>query len=153
MNSRKLSFVACAAVLALGAGFGRADENPAPADPSLQPVFEQFGGKAGLKSLMDDFMIGLVTDPRTRPFFASADQVHIKQELADQFCVILGGPCSYSGKSMEQAHAKLAIDRAQFNALVEDLQKAMDKHNIPFRAQNKLLGKLAPMSRAIITKP
>ena len=153
MNLRKFSFVACTAVLALGASFGRADENPAPADPSLQPVFEQFGGKAGLTALMDDFMIDLVTDPRTRPFFASADQSHIKQELTDQFCVILGGPCSYTGKSMEQAHAKLVIDRAQFNALVEDLQQAMDKHHIPFRAQNKLLEKLAPMSRAIITKP
>lgn len=34
---------------------------------------------------------------------------------------------------------------AQFNALAEDLQFAMDSANVPFRAQNKLLAKLAPM--------
>jgi hemoglobin len=43
----------------------------------------------------------------------------------------------------------LNIDRAAFNALVEDLQKAMDKNDVPFHAQNRLLAKLAPMYRDI----
>lgn len=151
MQATRKWFLSIAGLLALVAiGIGHADENPAPADPALRPVFDQFGGEAGLRALMDDLMIALVADPRTRPFFADADQAHIKQELTAQFCVILGGPCTYTGKSMEQAHAKLSINRAQFNALVEDLQIAMDKHQIPFRAQNKLLEKLAPMSRQII---
>lgn len=131
----------------------RADENPAPADPSLLPVFEQFGGKPGIDALMEDFMIKLVADPRTRDYFAEADQKHIKQMLAEQFCVILGGPCTYTGKGMKEAHARLAINEGGFNALVEDLQLAMDMHGIPFRAQNKLLGKLAPMHREVITQP
>jgi len=133
--------------------FVRADENPAPADPSLVSVYKDFGEKEGLVALMNDLMVNLVDDPRTRPFFADADQKHIKAELVDQFCVILGGPCQYTGKSMEESHRKLAIDEAAFNALVEDLQRAMDKRKIPFRAQNKLLAKLAPMHREIITRP
>ena len=131
----------------------RADENPAPADASLLPVFDQFGGKPGIDALMEDFMIKLIADPRTRDYFAEADQKHIKAMLADQFCVILGGPCSYTGKGMKEAHAKLAINEGGFNALVEDLQLAMDMHRIPFRAQNKLLAKLAPMHREVITRP
>ena len=130
-----------------------ADENPAPADPTLLPVFEQFGGKPGLDALMEDFMIQLVADPRTRDYFAEADQKHIKAMLAEQFCVILGGPCTYSGKGMKEAHAKLTINEGGFNALVEDLQLAMDMHKIPFRAQNKLVAKLAPMHREVVTRP
>ena len=130
-----------------------AAENPAPADPALLPVFEQFGGKTGLDALMEDFMIKLVEDPRTREYFAEVDQTHVKQMLSEQFCVILGGPCTYTGKDMKEAHARLSINEAGFNALVEDLQLAMDMHKIPFRAQNKLLGKLAPMHREVITLP
>ena len=126
--------------------------DPAPRDPSLTPVFEQFGGKAGLVALMNDFMDNLMADPRTRPFFDEADREHIKAELVDQFCVILDGPCTYTGKNMVQAHRGLDIHRSQFNALVEDLQNAMDKHGIPFRAQNKLLAKLAPMHHQVVTK-
>jgi hemoglobin len=124
----------------------------APRDPALKPVFEQFGGKPGLVTLMDDFMVNLMADARTRPYFADSDREHIKAELVDQFCVILDGPCTYTGKDMEKVHRNLGINRAAFNALVEDLQTAMDKNKVPFRAQNKLLAKLAPMHPAVITK-
>ncbi|HET7268281.1 MAG TPA: group 1 truncated hemoglobin [Oleiagrimonas sp.] len=124
----------------------------APRDPDLRPVFDEFGGKAGLIALMDDFMANLMADPRTHPYFAPANRKHIKKELVDQFCVILDGPCTYTGRSMKSVHRGMGVDRADFNALVEDLQKAMNKHDIPFRAQNKLLAKLAAMHGAIITQ-
>jgi hemoglobin len=123
--------------------------DPAPADASLLPVYKVFGEEAGLVALMDDFMVRLVADPRTHRFFAEADQVAIKKHLVEQFCVILGGPCSYTGRDMQAAHKGFDIDRAAFNALVEDLQLAMDARKIPFRAQNRLLAKLAPMHRDI----
>jgi len=126
--------------------------NPAPRDPALAPVFKQFGEKPGLVSLVNDFMDNLMADPVTRPFFANANRDHIKKELVDQFCVILDGPCTYTGLNMQQAHQGLNITEADFNALVVDLQKAMDKHGIPFTAQNQLLAKLAPMHRDVDTK-
>ena len=126
--------------------------NPAPRDPALAPVFKQFGEKPGLVSLVNDFMDNLMADPVTRPFFADANRDHIKKELVDQFCVILDGPCTYTGLDMQQAHKGLDITEADFNALVVDLQKAMDKHGIPFTAQNQLLAKLAPMHRDVDTK-
>lgn len=127
-------------------------ENPAPAHPELLPVFKQFGEEAGLIKLMDVFMEKLLADPRMRPFFENSDQAKVKKHLIEQFCVILGGPCTYSGRDMKSVHANLAINRANFNALVEDLQWAMNKQGIPFRAQNQLLAKLAPMHREIETK-
>jgi hemoglobin len=123
--------------------------DPAPVDASLKPVFEQFGGEAGLVSLMDLFMTKLLADPRTKGFFENADQAGVKRHLVEQFCAILGGGCTYTGRDMRSAHEGLNIDRAQFNALVESLQKAMNEKGIPFRAQNQLLAKLAPLHRDI----
>lgn len=126
--------------------------DPAPADPSLRPVLDDFGGRDGLAALMDDFMAGLLADARTRPFFENVDQPMVKKHLADQFCVILGGDCAYTGRDMRAAHAQMGVTRSDFNALVEVLQVAMDKRGIPFRSQNKLLAKLAPMHRDIETR-
>jgi len=123
--------------------------DPAPVDASLKPVFDQFGGEPGLVSLMDLFMTKLLADPRTKPFFENADQEGVKRHLVEQFCAILGGGCTYTGRDMRSAHEGLNIDRAQFNALVECLQKAMNEKGIPFRAQNQLLAKLAPLHRDI----
>ncbi len=124
----------------------------APAFPELLPVFKQFGEEAGLVKLMDVFMDKMLADPRMRPFFENTDQAKVKKHLVEQFCVILGGQCTYTGRDMKSSHSALGINRANFNALVEDLQWAMNKQGIPFRAQNKLLAKLAPMHREIETK-
>lgn len=129
---------------------GAAD--PAPPHPELAGVFEDFGGRAGLDALMDEFMTILLADPRMRPFFEKVEHDRVKRQLAEQFCAILGGGCTYSGRDMVAAHAAHGIDRADFNALVEDLQIAMSNRGIPFRAQNKLLAILAPMHREVINR-
>lgn len=69
----------------------------------------------------------------------------------DQFCVLSGGPCVYKGANMKLVHRALDITKADFNALVEVLQAAMDAQGIAFRAQNQLQAKLAPMHRDVIT--
>jgi len=38
------------------------------------------------------------------------------------------------------------------NALVENLQMAMEKEGVPFQTQNRFLAKLAPMKRDIVDK-
>lgn len=114
-------------------------------------TFQAFGAKPGLVSLMDDFMVRLLADPRTAPFFEKANQAHVKEQLVEQFCEVLSGGCAYKGIDMKAAHQDLEIHKGEFNALVEILQAAMKARGIPFAAQNQLLAKLAPMHRDIIT--
>jgi len=97
-------------------------------------------------------MINLLADARTRPFFENADQTRIKAMLVDQFCEILNGGCTYGGRDMVTAHRGMGVTERDFYALVEALQKAMSKHNVPFGSQNRLLAALAPQHRDIITK-
>ncbi len=147
---KKFAFALFAAVISFSACAGGGTDYTQPyADDHL---YSEFGQKEGLVRIMDDFMINLLADPRTRPSFESHDQKRIKAQLVEQFCEILGGPCKYQGAPMKPIHASLVIDKSQFNALVEALQKAMDKHQVPFDTQNKLLAKLAPMHRDIITR-
>ncbi len=114
-------------------------------------TFQAFGGKEGLVKIMDDFMVGLVADPRTKPFFDNNKQAFIKAMLVEQMCELMNGGCKYPGRDMKTTHAGMKVNREAFNALVEQFQFAMDKHNVPFAAQNKLLAKLAPMYREIET--
>jgi hemoglobin len=45
----------------------------------------------------------------------------------DQICRAGGGPFTYTGKSMKEAHQDMGVTTADFNAVVEDLVKALDK--------------------------
>lgn len=117
-----------------------------PADDGL---YLAWGGKAGIRAVMDDFVPRLAADPRTAAFFKGADLEHLSAQLTEQLCQQAGGPCVYSGKSMKVVHEDLGIHRRDFNALVEILQQSMDAKGIPFGAQNGMLARLAPMHRDI----
>ncbi|MES2283826.1 MAG: group 1 truncated hemoglobin [Pseudomonadota bacterium] len=119
--------------------------------PQNDQLYKAFGEKAGLVSLMDDFMVRLLADPRTGPHFKPANQQRVKEQLVDQFCALGGGPCVYKGADMKSSHANLDIKKSDFHALVEVLQQSMDAKGIPFTRQNQMLALLAPMNRDIIT--
>jgi hemoglobin len=123
---------------------------PPAADDSL---YQAFGRKEGLVKLMDDFVPRLMADARMQPFFKETNLKNLKEQLVDQLCVVSGGPCKYSGADMKSVHADFDIRKGDFNALVEVLQHAMDAQGIAFSAQNRMLARLAPMHRDIITKP
>ena len=76
----------------------------------------------------------------------------MKRLLAEQICDLTNGPCEYSGQTMKASHKGLALDTADFNALVENLQDAMDDEGVGFRTQNRLLAILAPMHRDVVTE-
>ena len=120
-------------------------------------TFEAFHGKEGLDRITSDLVDRNLADPRIKDVFATTDTVRLKRTLAEQFCYILAGPasegcCDYTGKDMTASHKDQGITPRDFNALVENLQWAMDKEGVPFAAQNKLLAKLAPMSRQAIER-
>ena len=121
---------------------------PVPQDDSL---YRALGQKTGLVALMEVFVPALKADPRIGAQFKDTKTSYLQQQLVDQFCVVSGGPCVYDGASMKESHTGLQIDKADFNRLVEVLQTSMDARDIPFAIQNKLLARLAPMHRDVIT--
>jgi hemoglobin len=128
-------------------------------------TYRGLGGKEGIKKIVDTFVPMLLADPRIKESFADFDMEQLNVRLQEQFCEFAGGPCKYSGKyrdktmdgvgtvrDMTTVHQDLKITNAMFNALTEDLQIAMEQHQVPNSVANKLIAKLAPMQRAIVTQ-
>jgi hemoglobin len=97
-------------------------------------MWAAFHGAAGVNRMTDDFVDRLVVDPRIAEIFKGQDVVRLRRTLKEQFCYILNGGCAYTGRDMKSSHKDMGIQTADFAALVEDLQFAMDKERIPFRS-------------------
>lgn len=117
-----------------------------------QAMLQAFNGREGIDRIVDDMLDRSVADPRIGEIFALTDMVRLRRTLKEQFCYILNGGCSYSGRDMKSVHKDLGVQRTDFNALVEHLQVAMDHEKIPFRDQNRFLAKLAPMQRDAVER-
>jgi hemoglobin len=166
--TRAVALVASLALLAAGAAAAEpspdhpGEEAVAPyaqsnanagARPLANPaVFAAFHGQAGIVRIANDVVDRGAADPRIADIFKSQDLVRLKRTLAEQLCYLAGGPCAYTGRDMAAAHKDLGIQNADFNALVEDLQWAMSREGVPFRTQNRLLARLAPMQKTVVTR-
>ena len=75
-----------------------------------------------------------------------------QQKLVDQVCQATGGPCTYTGLDMKTAHQGMGLTNADFDALVEDLTKALDAAGVQQKEKDELLGALGPMRADIVTK-
>lgn len=115
-------------------------------------LYQDLGGAAGIRRIVADLLPALQADTRINASFDGVDLENLAEKLEEQFCEISGGPCRYSGKDMQTIHEDLALNQAHFNALVEDLQSAMERNRVPSRVQNRLLARLAPMQRDVVTK-
>jgi len=124
----------------------------APASSAEDTLYQDMGGQPGIDRIADMSVDNYLADPRIKDIFSESNMERIRAELKDQFCVIADGPCRYTGHDMVATHKGLHLTNANFNALVEDLQAAMDSCNIPFATQNRFLARLAPMQHQVVTR-
>lgn len=115
-------------------------------------MWKAFHGQAGVDRVVDELVDLSLKDPRIKDIFEAHDMVRLRRTLKEQFCYILNGGCAYSGRDMKSVHKDLGVQNADFNALVEHLQTAMDHEKIAFRDQNRFLAKLAPMQRMTVER-
>ncbi len=115
-------------------------------------LFDDLGGQPGIDRIVDVSVDNYLRDDRIKAIFEESNMERVREQLKVQFCQISDGPCTYTGHNMTETHKGLHLTTAHFNALVEDLQAAMETCNIPFTVQNRLLSRLAVMMHQVVTK-
>jgi hemoglobin len=116
-------------------------------------LYKQLGGREGIALVVGDFVTNMAADSRVNARFKDMKGPEIeklKSNLSDQICDATGGPCSYVGRDMKTTHKGMKITDAEWNATVENLVKALDKHKVDPKAKSELLGLLGPMKADIV---
>ncbi|PSF10439.1 group 1 truncated hemoglobin [Marinobacter halophilus] len=108
-------------------------------------LYDQLGQRSGIAVIVEDLLFLIVDDGRINQSFRGVNVEQFHRLLTDQLCELSGGPCHYTGRSMRELHADMAITDTQFNALTENLILAMEQNRVPTGAQNRLLRKLIPL--------
>jgi hemoglobin len=126
-----------------------------PADAEPKSLYVRLGEKPAIEAVIDKFIGNVVADVRINSFFTHLDAAGVakfRTNLVDQVCQATGGPCTYTGKDMVTAHKGMNITGPQFDALVEDLVKALDELGVGETEKGELLGALGPMKTDIVGK-
>jgi hemoglobin len=124
-----------------------------PARTTTASLYDRLGGKPAISKVVDAFVARVAADSRINGYFAHADIPKLKQHLVDQICEGSGGPCKYTGRSMKDTHVGMGITSPAFDALVEDLVKALDEFKVGETEKAELLSILGPMRADIVERP
>ena len=113
-------------------------------------LYRALGGTNGIAKVVDAALVEIHGDLRINVFFEKTDMADLRRLLIEQLCAATGGPCEYTGRSMEEAQSGLNLTDADFDAFVEDLVRAMDSQKVPKDLQKQLLGLLGPMRPQVV---
>ena len=138
----KLSRMAFPAVIfVLGATFTSAASAQEPAQDSL---YDRLGGLKGITVVVDDFIDRLVSNdtlnsnPEIDAGRMRSPPPYLKFQVSQMVCEATGGPCTYTGKSMKEAHARMNITEAEWGVMAGEFQKSLDKFAVPAPEQKEL---------------
>ena len=109
-----------------------------------QSLYERLGGVYAIAVVVDHFIDRIMVDPRLNAN-PRVDEAHhrvsaqgFKYYLTEQVCWAAGGPQTYSGRTMLDAHRELLISGAEWDAFVDDFHQTLAKFGVPERERGEL---------------
>ena len=87
-------------------------------------IYEQLGGAAAVDAAVDIFYRKVLNDPQINRFFDTTDMDAQRAKQKAFLTMAFGGPNSYSGKDMRNAHARLVakgLNGSHVDAIIEIL--------------------------------
>jgi len=156
-GSVRLAMAASLALMTACAGTSPPKKADRPAEKSAaapaktsDALYRALGGETGIARVVDVSLAEIHNDLRINLLFEKTDLADLRRLLIEQICAATGGPCTYTGRDMEEAHSGLNLTDADFDAFVDDLVRAMNSLKVPADLQKQLLDLLGPMRPEVV---
>jgi len=136
MKHRAAAFLAV--VVLLNATIARAAEEK-------KSLYDRLGGAYAIATVVDAFIEKLLVNdtlnanPAIREARSRVPKAGLKFHVTALVCQVTGGPQTYTGRSMKDAHRHLHITEREWDAMVHDFVEVLDQFKVPKAEQAELL--------------
>ena len=107
-------------------------------------LYERLGGLKPISLVVDDFIDRLLVNDtlNANPAIAagrdSSPPPYLKVQISVMVCQATGGPCQYTGLAMKESHAHLNITAKEWQVMLDEFKKTLDKFDVPEAEQKEL---------------
>ena len=113
-------------------------------------LYDRPGGLDAITALTESWVARVGGDDRANGKFARTDIPRLKQEIIDQLCEATGGPCTYTGRSMQQTHDGMGVTAGEFEVVMRHPDATLDELNVPKAERDELVALIMPMRGDIV---
>lgn len=104
---------------------------PGPTADGEPSLFDELGGEAVLRAIIDRFVDRVFDDIMIGFFFQKASRRRIKEKEYEFAARHLGADIAYTGRPLEQAHAVHGIMGGQFMRRLKILEETLEEFHVP----------------------
>lgn len=144
-----------------GADTKKTDDPPLPKAKSTTvtsraTLWERLGGEPAVRKVVHDFAETAAADPQvnvTRDGKFKLDEASVQSlenHLVDFVSKVAGGPLSYTGKNMKDAHKGMGITNSEYDAAVKHLKNALSKNGVKAKESAELVKLVESVRKDIV---
>ena len=88
-------------------------------------LYDRLGGEPTIGAVVDKFYDRVLADESVAHYFDDVDMSNQRSHQTEFLSAVTGGPMTYGGEEMADAHAGMGITNAEFDAVAEHLDAAL----------------------------
>ena len=118
----------------------------------MQTIYEEIGGAAAVRKVVEVFYQQLLADPSVNHYFEGKDLARLKAHQRALVTVALGGVDeSYTGRMMGPSHAGLDITDDAFDTILGHLEAVLLAVDVNPTTVAKVMAILEPLRPDVVT--
>lgn len=115
-------------------------------------LYEAIGGRDAVRAAVDRFYRRVLADPSLAPFFERIPIERLKGHQAAFLIQALGGPASYKGRSMHEAHAGRGIQGGHFDRVALHLTETLAELGVPLHLIDQVICRVAALRPDVVER-
>ena len=113
-------------------------------------LFDKYGGFSTIGDVVHSFYEKIMDTESLEHYFWDVDMSRLMAHQTDFLAMVLGGPSSYSGRSLKEAHRHLKITEVDFLTVAELLEEALEEAGMEDEDVEMVLGIVASTKGDIV---
>jgi hemoglobin len=114
-------------------------------------IYDTIGGRAAIGTLVNELYRRALDDPNLNGYFASTDMTLLHRHQRAFIAAALGGPGTYHGRAMGEAHAGLNITADAFDRVATHLVSILREKEVDEETIGHIADSLGPLRAQIVT--
>jgi hemoglobin len=110
--------------------------------------YDRIGGGPAVSAVVDTLYARLTVDPQVGHYFENVSLPEQKRHMILMLTKVLGGPDTYDGRALDEAHQPLGISDADYDRVGETLMGILGEVGVPDDVQGRVgevLGSVRPL--------
>ncbi|WP_438853452.1 group I truncated hemoglobin [Agromyces sp. M3QZ16-3] len=122
-------------------------------EPQAQSDYQAVGGGPAVAVVVDRFYQLVLDDDRLRGYFDGIEMARLKRHQVALVSQVMGGPTSYEGRELREAHKGMGITEEDFGAVAQHLVTALSGAGVPADIIDRVVGVIAGTQPDIVEAP